>query len=113
FDGVKIHKANGYLIEQFMKDHVNDRIDDYGGSLENHCRLPSTDEKCSGGYGREDDIKAVSDNHADLISYGRWFLANPNLPKRFELNAPPNKYDKNTFYTSDLDVDYVDYPFME
>ncbi|KAF6139097.1 hypothetical protein GIB67_010823, partial [Kingdonia uniflora] len=30
FDGVEIHKANGYLIEQFMKDHVNDRADNYG-----------------------------------------------------------------------------------
>ncbi|KAF6167789.1 hypothetical protein GIB67_027567 [Kingdonia uniflora] len=39
FDGVEILKANGYLIEQFMKDHVNERIDDYGGSLENHCRF--------------------------------------------------------------------------
>ncbi|KAF6159569.1 hypothetical protein GIB67_032340, partial [Kingdonia uniflora] len=39
FDGAEIHKGNGYLIEQFMKDHVNDRIDDYGGSLENRCRF--------------------------------------------------------------------------
>ncbi|KAF6152385.1 hypothetical protein GIB67_028427 [Kingdonia uniflora] len=193
FDGVEIHEANGYLIEQFMKDHVNDRTDDYGGSLENRCRFgleileavvnevgadrvgiklsPFTDfmeavdsnpaalglymvkalnkfEICychmveprmmmviekyetlpslqpmrnafkgtflvSGGYGRENGIKAMSDNHADLISYGRLFLANPDLPKRFELNGPLNKYDRNTFYTSDPVIGYVDYPFLE
>ncbi|KAF6160886.1 hypothetical protein GIB67_041940 [Kingdonia uniflora] len=76
-------------------------------------RMKMVIEKYSGGYGREDGIKVVSDNHADLISYGRWFLASPNLSKRFELNAPPNKYDRNTFYTSDPDIGYVDYPFLE
>ncbi|KAF5951949.1 hypothetical protein HYC85_009893 [Camellia sinensis] len=39
FDGVEIHGANGYIIDQFMKDTVNDRTDIYGGSLENRCRF--------------------------------------------------------------------------
>ncbi|KAJ0085850.1 hypothetical protein Patl1_07604 [Pistacia atlantica] len=39
FNGVKIQGAHGYLIEQFMKDQVNDRIDQYGGSPEERCRF--------------------------------------------------------------------------
>jgi len=39
FDGVEIHGANGYLLEQFIKDGVNQRTDAYGGSIENRARL--------------------------------------------------------------------------
>ena len=39
FDGVEIHGANGYLLDQFLHDQVNHRDDDYGGSLENRARL--------------------------------------------------------------------------
>ncbi len=40
FDGVEVHCANGYLLEQFLRDSINDRTDAYGGSLENRTRLP-------------------------------------------------------------------------
>src|SRR3954470_24691906 len=40
FDGVEIHGANGYLLDQFLQDSSNRRTDDYGGSLENRARLP-------------------------------------------------------------------------
>jgi 12-oxophytodienoic acid reductase len=37
FDGIEIHGAHGFLIDQFLKDGVNDRTDQYGGSIENRC----------------------------------------------------------------------------
>lgn len=39
FDGVEVHGANGYLLDQFMRDSSNKRTDSYGGSIENRCKL--------------------------------------------------------------------------
>uniref|UniRef100_A0A0D9V121 NADH:flavin oxidoreductase/NADH oxidase N-terminal domain-containing protein n=1 Tax=Leersia perrieri TaxID=77586 RepID=A0A0D9V121_9ORYZ len=196
FDGVEIHGGNGYLIDQFMKDSVNDRTDAYGGSIENRCRFAAeiitavADEigphrlgvrfspfadymECydsnpvalilhvvghmndlgilychmiearmcvggedgskpviphrllpfrkafkgtfmvNGGYDRQEGDKTIADGYADLVAYGRLFLANPDLPKRFRRMACLNKYDRSTFYTSDPVVGYTDYPFLD
>ncbi|MCI04866.1 12-oxophytodienoate reductase, partial [Trifolium medium] len=66
----------------------------------------------AGGYTRQDGINAIAENRADLVAYGRLFIANPDLPKRFALDAPLNNYNRETFYTSDPTLGYTDYPFL-
>ncbi|KAJ3675331.1 hypothetical protein LUZ60_004373 [Juncus effusus] len=193
FDGVEIHCAYGFLIDQFLKDSVNNRTDRYGGSVQNRCRFAleivdsvskeigsdrvgvrlspfSTSLDCSdsdpdtlglhmahalnahqvlycsmvepepvktngglksfqklgamrerfegtfivgGGYDRERGKRVVRESYADLVAYGKWFLANPDLVRRFEINAGLNKYDRSTFYTHDPVLGYTDYPFLD
>jgi N-ethylmaleimide reductase len=48
---------------------------------------------------------------AKLISFGSLFLANPDLPKRFELNTPLNQPDRDTMFGGN-DKGYIDYPFL-
>lgn len=66
-----------------------------------------------GGYDREEGNNAIASGYADLVAYGRLFLANPDLPQRFEFNAPLNKYNRETFYIQDPVVGYTDYPFLD
>lgn len=66
-----------------------------------------------GGFKRDDGNKAITENYVNLVAYGRLFIANPDLPRRFELGAPLNKYDRSTFYSHDPIVGYTDYPFLD
>lgn len=62
---------------------------------------------------RDSGNEAITSGHADLVAYGRLFLSNPDLPKRFELDAPLNKYDRNTFYVNEPVKGYIDYPYLD
>ena len=63
------------------------------------------------GYNRETGDAALERGLAKLVSYGTLFLSNPDLPKRFELNAELNQPDRATMYGG-KDKGYIDYPFL-
>ncbi|BAZ15337.1 NADH:flavin oxidoreductase/NADH oxidase [Calothrix sp. NIES-4071] len=66
----------------------------------------------NGNYTYETANYALANGEAELISFGKFFLANPDLPERFKLNAPLNEPDFKTFYGSG-ENGYTDYPFLE
>ncbi|MDB5344796.1 MAG: 12-oxophytodienoate reductase [Schlesneria sp.] len=194
FDGVELHGANGYLLDQFLQDGSNKRTDAYGGPVENRARFlleataaivsvwggdrvgvrlaPSgqwaqmgdsnpeatfgyvadqlnqfglaylhiieprivgsevSEEGlqpvasaqlrkifhgkiiAAGGFEPADAEAIVERGVADLVAFGRHFIANPDLPKRIKHGLPLNAYDRETFYGGDR-RGYNDYPFYQ
>lgn len=191
FDGVEIHAANGYLLEQFLRDSTNKRTDTYGGSQERRARLllevaDAVAHACgpgrvgirlspvtvvndaeldsnpqatygyvvaqlnglqlaylhviegitqgpretpagfdwqwlrrrfaglyiaNNGYDLNLALAARQRNLADLIAFGRLYIANPDLVERLRAGAPLNCADRNTFFGGGA-TGYTDYPFM-
>ncbi|PLW83846.1 alkene reductase [Kineobactrum sediminis] len=192
FDGVEVHAANGYLLDEFLKSGTNHRRDQFGGSVENRVRLPlmvveavvdvwgkhSVGVRVSptgsfndmyddnpvetfgefarrlndldiafievvedsfqgnladgrpenvidaiqagfkgtyianGAYSAEEARKRLRAGRCDLVTFGRLFIANPDLPERFHQNAPLNEWDDSTFYGGD-EHGYIDYPPLQ
>ncbi|WP_287129936.1 alkene reductase [Candidatus Cyanaurora vandensis] len=191
FDGVEVHGANGYLLDQFLRDGANHRTDSYGGPVENRARLllevteavvgvwgadrvgvrlsPSStfndmqdsNPQATFGYAvdqlnrfglaylhllepSESDLRhggtaiptayfrpifkgllmvnwdydlakgnaVLAQGNADLVSYGKLFIANPDLPVRFQTQAPLNTPDETTFYGGGA-AGYTDYPTLK
>ena len=63
----------------------------------------------AGGFTKETAEAILNAGHADLVAFGRYFISNPDLPERFRLNLPLNRYDRATFYGGN-ERGYLDYP---
>ena len=66
----------------------------------------------NGGYDQQTGNEAISSQEADLVSFGTLFISNPDLPKRFELDAPLNEADQATMYSGGA-KGFIDYPTLE
>lgn len=64
------------------------------------------------GFDQESGNKVIENKKADLVAYGKLFISNPDLPTRFEKNAPLQDWDEDTFYVPG-EKGYTDYPKLE
>jgi N-ethylmaleimide reductase len=66
----------------------------------------------AGGFDPKSAEAIIEKGDADMVAFGRYFISNPDLPRRIQLGLPLNIYDRETFYSNDA-RGYTDYPFYE
>lgn len=99
-----VHLMNAMFPTDNLPQYPKDVIGTFG-TLTKHLVM------ANGGYNRETGEKELEKGIAKIISYGALFLANPDLPRRFELNSSLNKPDHTTFYGGG-EKGYTDYPAL-
>jgi len=68
----------------------------------------------AGGFDRDNAAPKIESGDADLVVFRRWFIANPDLPRRLAQGLELNQYDRTTFYGADPpQKGYIDYSFHE
>ncbi|MEO1005289.1 MAG: alkene reductase, partial [Cyanobacteria bacterium J06638_38] len=104
----------GYLhiVEPRIKGNVTIEDDGTGLGAKFFRSLFSGAIITAGGYTQETGEEVLENKDADFVTYGRLYVANPDLPKRFALGAELNQYDRSTFYTNG-EAGYIDYPFLD
>ncbi|AMC99901.1 hypothetical protein [Halomonas chromatireducens] len=65
----------------------------------------------NGAYSAEEARERIAAGKTDLVTFGRPFITNPDLPERFRLGASLNEWDDSTFYGGD-ERGYIDYPSL-
>jgi N-ethylmaleimide reductase len=100
-----IHLMNVPFPVDMFPHYPKDSIETFG-TLTHHPIIANC------GYTKETGEAELQRGIASLISYGTLFLANPDLPKRFELNAELNQVDQATMFGGQ-DAGYIDYPFLQ
>lgn len=118
----------GYIVKQLQKNHPNlaylhfiehrerpdpeDPTKTLFNSLDPIRKLWKGPFTSAGYTNKEKEAMALSDRTGDMVSFGRAFIANPDLVDRLKNDWPLNKYDRDTFYTGD-ELGYNDYPFYD
>lgn len=103
---------NDFGLAYFHLMEPNDWGSDTGLNAAYFRRIFKGTLMVNGGYDRQKADAVIASGVADLVSFGRLFLANPDLPRRFALNARLNEPDPATFYDGD-EKGYTDYPSLE
>lgn len=100
-----LHLMNGMFPLDHLPNYPKNAMETFG-PLSKHLVIANA------GYNRETGEAELKKGIAKIISYGSLFIANPDLPKRFELNAELNPTDQATMYGGG-EIGYTDYPFLD